>query len=189
MKNLTQFIKESIWFFSNMKKIPSHLDLATIYKQTKGRVKNFDWQKYFDSNEYKKNEKLIDELFVNFFKAIDDIDVYKLGRIEEDDFQFSKKTRNKAKIAKKDCGFAISTDNNTWVICILNKSIERLPSQQQKALYEVISKYEDMDYQVEQFDEFDFDDDFDDDFDFDDFDDDFDNDLIDGIGKIGKWLR
>lgn len=182
MKNLSQFIKESIWFFSNMKKIPSHLDLATIYKQTKGRVKNFDWQKYFDSNEYKKNEKLINDLFVNFFKAVDNINVYKLGHIEEDDFQFSEKIRNKAKIAKRDCGFSISIDNDTWVVGILNKSFERLPSQQQKALYNVLTKYENMDYQVEQFDEFD---DFNDD-EFDDFDDfDFDDDnLYNGFNWI-----
>lgn len=158
MKALKDFINESVVnegtsFLDNIY-CPDNWDLVSIFSKIKGNpsnLKNIDMEDYFD--EYEEYKKDIDKLMLNFFKSVDRLYRVDLGNLDEGAFE-DEMVREEAGIADDECGFALHKDGDdaTWTICILKKDINSLPVAQEKAIFNLLSKYEDEWYIIEHFD-------------------------------------
>lgn len=158
MKNLKDFItesltiNESVSFLDNCDTYPDNWDLATIYNKTSGnssKLKSYDWTNHFDEDFVEEYKNDIIDLFTNFFAAVDSVSNDDLGNLEEGSLD-DETVRDDLGIFG-DYGVALHKDGDdgTWTVITFSKDINKLPSKQEKAIFSLISKYEDAGYYFE----------------------------------------
>lgn len=158
MENLKDFIiesltiNESVSFLDNCDSYPDNWDLVSIYNKTRGnssKLKSYDWNDYFDEDFVEAHKKDIIDLFTNFFAAVDSISNDDLGNLEEGSLD-DEEVRDDLGIFG-DYGVALHKDGDdgTWTVITFTKDINKLPSKQEKAIFSLMSKYEDAGYYCE----------------------------------------
>lgn len=159
MKNLKDFItesltiNESVSFLDNCDTYPDNWDLVSIFRETNGgnssKLKSYDWDDYFDEDFVEAYKKDIIDLFTNFFAPVNFISNDDLGNLDEGSLD-DEEVRDDLGI-DGDHGVALHKDGDdgTWTVIIFTKDINKLPSKQEKAIFSLISKYEDAGYYIE----------------------------------------
>lgn len=159
MKDLKDFvvesltINESVSFLDGCGSYPDNWDLVSIFRETDGgnssKLKSYDWADYFDEDFVEAHKKDIIDLFTNFFAPVNSISNDDLGNLDEGSLD-DEEVRDDLGI-DEDHGVALHKDGDdgTWTVITFTKDINKLPSKQEKAIFNLISKYEDAGYYIE----------------------------------------
>ncbi len=155
---LATTINEGISFLDGADYYPNNWDLIDIFDETDGgkasKLKNFDWEEYFDVDYVEANKNKIVKHFTDFFAACNSIQNVDCGNVDEGGFN-DEWLREEIGIDSDECGVALAKDGDdgTWTIITFTKEIDSLPNPQQTALLNMMSKYEESgSYYIEYFD-------------------------------------
>lgn len=157
-------INESFWL-DECNEYPSNWALCDIFHETNrgaaAKLKNFDWEEYFDTDFVEAQGKNIIKTYTNFFEACSSISNEDVGNVDEGGFE-DEEVRDYANISSDECGVALHKDGDdgTWTIITFKQPIDDMPKAQQSAVLDLMSKYSDSGmYIVEYFDTIDDDED------------------------------
>lgn len=158
MKKLNDFLYEALVNESFLKKcdsFPGQFDLREIFEQTKGdpsKLKDIDFREYF-GDDFESNEKQIINLFTNILKSVSDIRGVDISSVAPDGGFENPDVREEAELDDDDSGIVLSdNDGENLTLLVFKKPLEKLPSAQQKAIKELMVKYEDEHWLIEYFD-------------------------------------
>lgn len=162
MIDLKDFINEALVsesqnFLDGAESYPNNWDLVDIFNETDGgkatKLKNVDWEEYFDTDYVEANQKNIVKCFTDFFAACDSIELVDCGNVGEGEFN-EEWLREEIGIGLDKCGAALfkDGDDGTWTIITFTKEMSALPKSQREILSKLITKYENDGYYVEYFD-------------------------------------